>query len=50
MTGGCAGELVLTEEGLFNYWQQEWVICTDGIHCLESALEGMTAPGRNDPD
>jgi len=34
----------------FNYWQQEWVICTDGIHCLESALEGMTAPGRNDPD
>lgn len=41
---------MLTEEGLFNYWQQEWVICTDDIHCLESALEGMTALGRNDPD
>ena len=44
------GELVLTEEGLFNYWQQEWVICTDRIHYLESTLEGMTAPSRDDPD
>lgn len=44
------GELVLTEEGLFNYWQQEWVICTDRIHYLETTLEGMTAPSRDDPD
>lgn len=44
------GELVLTDEGLFNYWQQEWVICTDRIHYLETTLEGMTAPGPDDPE
>lgn len=43
------GELVLTDEGLFNYWQQEWVICTDRIHHLETTLAGMTAPSRDDP-
>ena len=36
------GELVLTDEGLFNYWQQEWVICTDRIHHLETTLADMT--------
>ena len=44
------GELVLTDEGLFNYWQQEWVICTDRIHYLETTLEGMTAPRSDDPE
>ena len=44
------GELVLTDEGLFNYWQQEWVICTDRIHHLETTLAGMTAPSRDDPE
>ena len=43
------GELVLTAEGLFNYWQQEWVICTDRIHHLETTLAGMTAPSKDDP-
>lgn len=44
------GELVLTDEGLFNYWQQEWVICTDRIHYLETTLAGMTAPDPDDPE
>ncbi|MCQ9389720.1 helix-turn-helix domain-containing protein [Brevibacterium sp. 50QC2O2] len=44
------GELVLTDEGLFNYWQQEWVICTDRIHYLETTLAGMTAPSQDDPE
>ena len=44
------GELVLTDEGLFNYWQQEWVICTDRIHHLETTLASMTAPSRDDPE
>lgn len=44
------GELVLTDEGLFNYWQQEWVICTDRIHYLETTLAGMTAPSKDDPE
>jgi transcriptional regulator with XRE-family HTH domain len=44
------GELLLTDEGLFNYWQQEWVICTDRIHHLETTLEGMTAPSKDDPE
>ena len=44
------GELVLTDEGLFNYWQQEWVICTDRIHHLETTLAGMTAPSKDDPE
>lgn len=44
------GELVLTDEGLFNYWQQEWVICTDRIHHLETTLAGMTAPRKDDPE
>lgn len=44
------GELVLTDEGLFNYWQQEWVICTDRIHHLETTLAGMTAPSPDDPE
>ncbi|QTV80366.1 hypothetical protein [Microbacterium sp. NIBRBAC000506063] len=43
------GELVLTDEGLFNYWQQEWVICTDRIHHLETTLAGMTARARTIP-
>lgn len=43
------GELVLTDEGLFNYWQQEWVICTDRIHALETTLAGMTAPSPDGP-
>lgn len=44
------GELVLTDEGLFNYWQQEWVICTDRIHHLETTLASMTAPSKDDPE
>ncbi|WGH83387.1 helix-turn-helix domain-containing protein [Auritidibacter ignavus] len=44
------GELVLTDEGLFNYWQQEWVVCTDRIHHLETTLAGMTAPSKDDPE
>lgn len=44
------GELVLTDEGLFNYWQQEWVICTDRIHHLETTLAGVTAPSKEDPE
>lgn len=44
------GELVLTDEGLFNYWQQEWVICTDRIHYLETTFAGMTAPSPDDPE
>src|SRR5690625_168478 len=44
------GELVLTDDGLFNYWQQEWVICTDRIHYLETTLAGMTAPSQDDPE
>jgi len=44
------GELVLTDEGLFNYWQQEWVICTDRIHHLETTLDGMTTPSKDDPE
>lgn len=44
------GELVLTDEGLFNYWQQEWVICTDRIHYLETTLAGMAAPSKDDPE
>lgn len=44
------GELVLTDEDLFNYWQQEWVICTDRIHYLETTLAGMTAPSQDDPE
>jgi len=44
------GELVLTDEGLFNYWQQEWVICTDRIHYLETTLAGMAAPSKDEPE
>ncbi|WP_165384224.1 helix-turn-helix domain-containing protein [Leucobacter triazinivorans] len=44
------GELVLTDEGLFNYWQKEWVICTDRIHHLETTLDGMTTPSKDDPE
>ncbi|MDS2171456.1 helix-turn-helix transcriptional regulator [Nesterenkonia sp. CL21] len=44
------GELVLTDEGLFNYWQQEWVICTDRINYLETTLAGMTAPRPDEPE
>ena len=38
----------LTDEGLFNYWQQEWVICTDRIHHLETTLaeHDRPQPGR----
>src|SRR5690606_25725863 len=36
--------------GLFNYWQQEWVICTERIHFLETTLAAMTAPSAADPE
>lgn len=44
------GELVLTDEGLLNYWQQEWVVCLNRIRFLEDTLEGMTEPQGDDPE
>src|SRR5690606_40565477 len=43
------GELVLTDEGLFNYWQQEWVICTERITHLETNLAVMTSHRKVHP-
>ncbi len=39
------GELVLTEEGLLRYWQQEWVTCLNRSRFLEDTLARMTAEG-----
>lgn len=38
------GAIVLTDEGLVAYWQQEWVVCMNRIRFLESALERMSSP------
>jgi len=43
------GELVLTDEGLLNYWQQEWVVCMNRVQFLEDTLAGMTRPRADDP-
>lgn len=44
------GELVLTDEGLLNYWQQEWVVCMNRIQLLEGTLKNMTASSADDPE
>ncbi|WP_448071892.1 hypothetical protein [Georgenia yuyongxinii] len=44
------GELVLTDEGLLNYWQQEWVVCMNRIQLLEGTLKNMTASSADDTE
>lgn len=39
------GELVLTDEGLLHYWQQEWVGCLNRSRFLEETLSRMTREG-----
>ena len=39
------GELVLTDDGLLHYWQQEWVGCLNRSRFLEETLSRMTREG-----